>query len=206
MCAERPQGPADRGWPRTAGDLPGQLDRAIRALERIAAALEALAAREPVCLQVERLEVETLAFHLGDIDVEELQGQLSIGITQSLNLEPPGAPADTGDGRPAGAFPVTGAAPGPEPEGGPTPSGQGPAEAAKGPPRALRHSVVSRWLARADVRPPRHAEAHGSGPEGAASPKPVTTPDGQTEAAEPRVQIWPPPGAERSETEDEAQP
>lgn len=80
-----------------APELIAQLREAVQALNAAVSALREVALRPPVELHVERLEVETIEFRLGDIDVEELQGELNIGITQSLR---PVLPAKPEEGRP----------------------------------------------------------------------------------------------------------
>lgn len=72
-----------------AEELLRQLSEAVAALNALVTSLRDAAGRPPVTMQVERLEVESLEFHMGDIDVQELQGQLNIGITQSLKVEIP---------------------------------------------------------------------------------------------------------------------
>jgi len=224
--------------------LAAQLDRTLQALSRLVLVLEELAARPPVHLHAERLEVQTLAFHLGDIDVEQLEGQLNIGITHSLNLQPPSPRGEAEPERPPGfhaALPAkTGhhaqaggvrddppdqpgsAKPGPQQPGlaQRDPGRSGPAEEGRAR-RALRNSVVSRWLAQAytpgeeqarmagphqerapEAEPAPAAErAHGAEPAPAAGAEQVREPP-----SPPRIQIWPPPHAEGSETDGEGQP
>jgi hypothetical protein len=89
MSGHRPSHPEGGPGLPNVPELLRQLDEAVRTLDRLAAALEAMVARPPVQMQVEHLDVGTLAFHLGDIDVQELAGELNIGITHSLRLAPP---------------------------------------------------------------------------------------------------------------------
>ncbi|WP_374713414.1 hypothetical protein [Symbiobacterium terraclitae] len=161
-------------------ELLAQVAAAVRALNRLATALEESLARPPVHLQVERLEVQTLAFHLGDIDVEELQGELNIGITHSVRLQPPARGGDAEQGPPAADPPggrgagggqaprgrVHDGFPGASAQGGPAPGGPGPAaqaqdgpasgERAQGQPvrGTLRNSVVTRRRALMDPGAP----------------------------------------------------
>lgn len=114
------------GGPPGLDAILNELRLAVQALNELAAALRDAALSPPVQMQVERLEVETLEFHLGDIDVEQLEGELNIGITHSLKVEGPKA----------------------EPNEGSTPQ---PGEAHRmkpgGPgPQTLPQSVVTRWL------------------------------------------------------------
>lgn len=81
---------ASPGGPPGLDAILHELRLAVRALNELAAALRDAVLHPPVQLQVERLEVETLEFHLGDIDVEQLQGELNIGITHSLRVNGPG--------------------------------------------------------------------------------------------------------------------
>lgn len=188
MGTDRPRRPGDPGKLPALDELAAQLGRTVQVLARLVRALEEMAARPPVHLQVERLEVQTLAFHLGDIDVEQLEGQLNIGITHSLTLGPgpsPGAPEaprppEVDPARPLEIDPAR-----PSETGG----GQDPPEGARpgaGPAaRGLRNSVVSRWRARAE---------QGGGTQ---EPKPPPPP---------RIQIWPPPDREGSERHEDEQP
>lgn len=240
MRADRPQHPGDPGRSPAVEQLAAQLDRVIQALGRLVLVLEELTARPPVHLQVERLGVQTLAFHLGDIDVEQLEGQLNIGITHSLTLEsgpspgedepvrPPGAPrARPFEVDPARPAPFGAGTPGRRAAGESAPDGRaggkpGPGDDDSGrPPRALRNSVVSRWLAQpGQGAPARSGRPAGDRPE-QAGPACETAPAGtHPEAAgpadagpaaadgssPPRIQIWPPPDAEGSETDGEGQP
>ncbi|MEW8978176.1 MAG: hypothetical protein AB2385_07200 [Symbiobacterium sp.] len=97
MSGHRPSHPEGGPGLPNVPELLRQLDEAVRTLDRLAAALEAMVARPPVQMQVEHLDVGTLAFHLGDIDVQELAGELNIGITHSLRLAPP-TPRNGGGG------------------------------------------------------------------------------------------------------------
>lgn len=77
------------GGPPGLEAILAELRLAVQALNQVVAALRDATLNPPVQMQVERLEVETLEFHLGDIDVEQLQGELNIGITHSLKVEGP---------------------------------------------------------------------------------------------------------------------
>lgn len=167
-------------------ELLGQVAQAVRALNRLVAALEETLARPPVHLQVERLEVQTLAFHLGDIDVEELQGELNIGITHSLRLEPPGRGSAEPQGPPGAAPPMHqgdrgghaagGNAPGGQAVGGQRPSGPMPGgQGWSG--RCLRNSVVSRRLAQMDPGSTAAPTTYSSESGLAAGPTPHADPD-----------------------------
>lgn len=91
------------GGPPGAEALLNELRLAVQALNELVAALRETAQSPPVQMQVERLEVQTLQFRLGDIDVGELQGEMNIGITHSLKVESPSAqPKPAPDTRPGG--------------------------------------------------------------------------------------------------------
>jgi len=77
------------GGPPGLDALLNELRLAVQALNELAAALRKASLNPPVQMQVEHLEVQTLQFHLGDIDVQELQGEMNIGITHSLKVESP---------------------------------------------------------------------------------------------------------------------
>lgn len=79
------------GGPPDLDALLNELRLAVHALNELAASLREASLNPPVQMQVERLEVETLQFHLGDIDVQELQGEMNIGITHSLRVDSPKA-------------------------------------------------------------------------------------------------------------------
>lgn len=117
-------------------ELLEQLSEAVRTLGALAAVIRAVALRPPVELHVERLEVENLEFRLGDIDVEELQGELNIGITQSLRQAPPANP--TGERPPAPRAPSSGpsarSAGPPVGSAGPPAGSTGPPAGSNGPP------------------------------------------------------------------------
>jgi|GEM_PF-3141663 len=201
MSEPHPGGPGDP-LGRQVQELLAQVARAVGALNRLAATLEEALARPPVHLQVERLDVQTLAFHLGDIDVEELQGELNIGITHSLRLQPPERGVAAQPEPPGGDRPVRQReqAQGEQKKGVAAPDGQ--RQEMRIQP-TLRNSVVSRRLALMSPAP-----APPSGP-----PPPEAPPaSGAAPAPEPggapphRVQVWPPPQSEGSRTDDKGTP
>lgn len=84
------------GGPPSVEALLNELRLAVQALNELVTVLREVSLNPPVQMQVERLEVETLEFHLGDIDVQELQGEMNIGITHSLKVESPQAQPQNG--------------------------------------------------------------------------------------------------------------
>jgi hypothetical protein len=84
-----PPGTSPQGGESSPPNLLAQFHQAVHALNELVSALRDVAKRPPVHMQVEKLELDTLEFHLGDIDVQELRGEMNIGITHSLKVAAP---------------------------------------------------------------------------------------------------------------------
>ncbi|MFZ5825306.1 MAG: hypothetical protein ACOY94_13405 [Bacillota bacterium] len=80
--------------------LMQELRQALGALTSLLRRLEQQAQRPPVQLDVAHLEVERLEFHLDSIDIDDLQGELHLGICQQVKLEGP-VPLEGGAPSPA---------------------------------------------------------------------------------------------------------
>lgn len=99
------------------GELQSRLEAVSRQLGQLQLAVLALlelARRPSVTLQVEHLDVDRLEFHIDSIDVNELSGQLNIGMT-AMNRGPG--------------------------QGGQGPGAQGPGQGPPGPPGAPRQII-----------------------------------------------------------------
>ncbi|MFZ5622752.1 MAG: hypothetical protein ACOY5W_17175 [Pseudomonadota bacterium] len=64
-----------------------EMREAMVALTSLLRTLEQQVQRPPVQMDVSHLEVERLEFHLDSIDVQDLQGELHLGISQQVRLE-----------------------------------------------------------------------------------------------------------------------
>lgn len=76
---------AEQDVPETAAQIE-QVRQAVLQLQRI---VGYLAARPPVHMSVAHMAVEHLAFNVAGIDVEELSGQLNLGMTHLLQVARP---------------------------------------------------------------------------------------------------------------------
>jgi hypothetical protein len=92
-------------------DLDGQVAQICRAVTQLQGIVGQLISRPPVRMTVQHMDVAHLAFNVAGIDVEELSGQLNLGLTHLFQVDA-GAREQPGPGTEAGA-PGAGTAPAP---------------------------------------------------------------------------------------------
>lgn len=140
------------------------IEQTLQEFQQLAWALLVLASRSPVYLDVDHMDVERLDFHVGQVDVGELSGEMNIGLTSILKPSPAGPQG-------GGARPPTHP---PQPQDG---QGRTPPRAHPGPP--MEEAPES--LPTAPIWPPSGGDAVDSereppdaGPDepGAAGPPP----------------------------------